>query len=392
MRPAPGAPAIVREGPIYRSSCTAKDPKYTVHMRSLPILASLATTLLAPNLAAAQWRAQTSPTDAELRGLSVVSASVVWASGQRGTVIRTVDEGATWTKDSIPDAATLDLRAIAATSPTTAHAISIGDSSRIYRTTDGGRTWSRRWSATRKGTFLDAIRFWDARHGIAMSDPVEGKLLVLVTDDGGESWREVPADRLPPALPGEGGFAASGTCLAVLGASHVWIATGGAATARLYHSPDRGKTWTVRDTPLRAGVPSAGVFSVAFRDSIHGAIAGGDYEKPTLRGRNLAVTSDGGATWTLADSSLSPAGYRSAVAFVPGTRANTLVAVGLTGTDVSADGGRTWASADSVAYNSVAFASPSAGWAVGPKGRIARWSGAVPDPPLGGAAPVERRP
>jgi photosystem II stability/assembly factor-like uncharacterized protein len=337
------------------------------------------TTFVTPGRASAQWQAQSSPTDVELRGLSVVSPMVVWASGRKGTVVHTRDGGAHWTRDTIPGAAALDLRAIAATSPTTAHAISIADSSRVYRTTDGGRTWSLRWSATRKGTFLDAIRFWDARHGIAMSDPVDGKLLLIVTNDGGDTWQEIPADRLPPALEGEGGFAASGTCLAVVGSSHVWIATGGAASARLYHSPDRGRTWTVRDTPLRAGVPSAGVFSVAFRDARHGAIAGGDYEKPGLRGRNLAVTSDGGATWALTDSATAPAGFRSAVAFVPGTRANTLVAVGTTGTDVSTDGGATWTAVDSTAYNSVAFASPTAGWAVGPKGRIARWSGAVPD-------------
>lgn len=361
-------------------------------MRPARAFVSIILVALTPGVASAQWQPQTSPTDAELRGLSVVSPTVVWASGQRGTVLRTVDGGVHWSIDTIPGATTLDLRAIAATSPTTAHAISIGDSSRIYRTSDGGRTWSQRWAATRKGTFLDAIRFWDARHGIAMSDPVDGKLLVLATDDGGDSWREIPADRLPLALPGEGGFAASGTCLAVFGTSHVWIATGGATSARLYHSPDRGRSWTVHDTPLRAGEASAGVFSVAFRDSVHGAIAGGDYQKPTLQGRNLAVTNDGGATWTLTDSTSSPAGYRSAVAFVPGTRANTLVAVGLTGTDVSTDGGRTWASADSTPYNSVAFASPGAGWAVGPKGRIARWTGAVPDLPGGPSRPAERRP
>jgi photosystem II stability/assembly factor-like uncharacterized protein len=345
---------------------------------SIPLACVIATVALSAP-AAAQWQPQASPTDVELRGLSIVSPSVVWASGQRGTVVHTTDGGAHWMRDTIPGAGALDLRAIAATSATTAHAISIADSSRVYRTTDGGRTWSRRWSATRKGTFLDAIQFWDARNGIAMSDPVDGKILLIVTSDGGESWREIPADRLPPALPGEGGFAASGTCLAVQGTSHVWIATGGAAAGRLYHSADRGETWTVHDTPLRAGVPSAGVFSAAFRDARHGVIAGGDYEKPTLRGRNLATTSDGGATWTLTDSAASPAGYRSAVAIVPGTRANTLVAVGLTGTDVSIDGGVTWRSADTTAYNSVAFASSSAGWAVGPKGRIARWSGAVPD-------------
>ena len=323
--------------------------------------------------AAGQWTSIPSPTDAELRGLSVVSPNVVWASGQRGTVIRTIDGGRRWSRDTIPGAAALDLRAIAATSSQVAHAISIGDSSRIYRTTDGGRTWSRRWSATRKGTFLDAIRFWDARHGIAMSDPVDGRFLVLTTSDAGESWREVPRDGIPPAIAGEGGFAASGSCLAVLGERQAWFASGGGAVARVYRSADRGRTWTVHDTPIRAAVASAGVFSIAFRDARHGVIAGGDYQKPTLRGRNLARTSDGGATWSLVDSTESPAGYRSAVAYVPGL-SGALVSVGLSGTDVSRDDGRSWQPVDSVAYNSVAFASRDRGWAVGPKGRIARWA------------------
>ena len=347
-------------------------------MRLSRFVMSLAPALaIAPCVAHAQWVAQVSPADVELRGLSVVSPRVVWASGQRGSVLHTLDAGAHWTRDTIPGAGALDLRAIAATSATTAHAISIADSSRIYRTTDGGRTWSRRWSATRKGTFLDAIRFWDAQHGIAMSDPVDGKFLLLTTSDGGDSWQEIPADRIPPAIEGEGGFAASGSCLAVWGSSHVWIATGGAAKARVYHSADRGRTWAVNDTPLRAGIPSAGIFSVAFRDAQHGVIVGGDYQKPALFGRDVALTNDGGATWALVDSATAPGGFRSAVAFVPGARAPTLVAVGLTGTDESRDGGKTWMHVDSTAYNSVGFASEAFGWAVGPKGRIARWVGAL---------------
>ena len=348
-------------------------------MRFRRLLPTASLLVAVSRAASAQWVAQASPTAVELRGLSVVSPRVVWAAGERGTVVHTLDGGAHWSRDTIAGASALDLRAIAATSATTAHAISIADSSRIYRTTDGGRSWSIRWSATRKGTFLDAIRFWDARHGIAMSDPVDGKFLLLVTSDGGDSWSEIPAERIPPALQGEGGFAASGSCLAVYGTSHVWVASGGASAARVYHSADRGQTWSVHDTPLRAGVASAGIFSVAFRDALHGVIAGGDYEKPSLRGRNLAVTSDGGATWALTDSTSSPAGYRSAAAFVPGGRPNTIVAVGLSGTDESRDGGRTWTSVDSTAYNSAAFASEAAGWAVGPKGRIARWVGAQRD-------------
>jgi photosystem II stability/assembly factor-like uncharacterized protein len=333
----------------------------------------LGCSLVSATPARSQWSAQVSQTGAELRGLSVPSGTAVWASGTRGTVVHTTNGGRRWTVDTVVGAETLDLRAIAATSSRVAHATSIGDSSRIYRTTDGGRTWSLRWSATRKGTFLDAIRFWDARHGIAMSDPVGGKFLVLTTEDGGESWQEVPPERLPPALPNEGAFAASGSCLTVNGSAEVWFATGGAAVARVFHSRDRGKSWQVYDTPLRAGVASAGIFSIAFRDARHGVIAGGDYQQPALRGRNVALTNDGGATWTLVDSVRSPAGYRSAVAIVPGTKGRELVAVGTSGTDVSHDAGATWTAVDSVPYNGVAFVARGTGWAVGPRGRIARW-------------------
>ena len=336
----------------------------------------LVATLAFSSSAPAQWIAQRSPTDAELRGLSVLSPSAVWASGARGTVVHTTD-GVTWVQDTVRGAESLDFRAIAATSARVAHVLSIGDSSRIYRTTDGGRTWSLTFTNTRVGAFFDAIQFWDAQHGIAMSDPVDGRFLVITTEDGGETWRELPAERLPRSLPGEAAFAASGTCLMVRGKSDAWLVSGGGATARVHHTPDRGRSWTVVDTPIRAGAGSAGIFSIAFADARNGVIAGGDYQQPTQRGRNLAVTRDGGRTWTLGDSASSPAGYRSAVAYLPRDR-RRLVAVGLSGTDISQDGGRSWEQTDSTPYNSVALARAGRStvwWAVGPKGRIGRWAG-----------------
>ena len=322
--------------------------------------------------AQAQWVIQPSGTDADLRGLSVVAPAVVWASGAHGTVLRTTNGGTTWTLATIPGASHLDLRGIAATSSTVAHAMSIADSSRIFRTVDGGRTWSLRYMSLRKGSFFDAIRFFDPKHGIVMSDPVDGRFLLVTTNDGGETWQEVPAERLPPCLPGERAYAASGSGIATFG-RHVWFVSGGAATARVFHSTDRGTTWTVSDSPIRAGIRTAGIFSIAFRDAMHGVIAGGDYRQPALRGRNIALTSDGGATWTVVDSATSPMGFRSAVAFVPGTNGKRLVAVGLNGTDISSDGGRTWVAVDTAAYNAVAFASRTAGFAVGAKGSVARF-------------------
>ena len=331
-------------------------------------------------VAAAQWSPQQSGTNAEFRGLSAVSGLVAWASGTRGRVAHTSDGGKTWKIDTVPGAGSLDLRAIFATNGRRVWAMSAGlaDSgqAQIFHTEDG-INWSRQFNSAEKGVFLDAIAFWDNDHGIALSDPADGKLFVLVTDDGGKGWSRVPPDRAPAVLPGEGGFAASGTCLIVQGKSNAWIGTGGAAKARVFRSTDRGRTWTVADTPIHAGNPASGIFSVAFSDAMHGVVVGGEYTKPKQAFDNVAVTTDGGVTWRLARGPMPP-GFMSGVDFVPGTSGRSLVAVGLAGTARSDDAGESWTMIDSVAYNSVAFVTHDDGWAVGPRGRIAKWTPTLP--------------
>jgi photosystem II stability/assembly factor-like uncharacterized protein len=338
--------------------------------RSLLLLSLLSATV------SAQWIPQQSNTTAEFRGLVAVSPVVAWASGTRGRVAHTTDGGQTWIVDSIPGASALDFRDIHASSATKAWIMSAGeaenDLAQIFRTTDG-KNWSKQFSTTQKGVFLDAISFWDDTHGIAMSDPVDGKIFVLVTDDGGAAWTHPSTNASPPVLEKEGAFAASGTCLAVQGSSNVWIATGGAERARVFRSSDRGRTWRVADTPVHAGTSASGIFSVAFRDAQNGIVVGGDYSKPKELFDNVALTSDGGATWRLAKGPL-PQGYMSAVAYIPDTKGQSLVAVGLAGTARSDDGGESWTMIDGTAYNSVAFASHDVGWAAGPRGVIARWS------------------
>lgn len=337
----------------------------------------LITILLAlPAPAVAQWTPVPSGTDAELRGLSAAGSSVVWASGTRGRFVRSTDGGRTWRADSVAEAASLDFRAVHALDARRAWLMSAGEAekgqARIYRTTDAGAHWSLVYGTEQKGVFLDAIAFWDAQHGIAISDPVDGRFFMVTTNDGGGSWTRVPAERLPAALPGEAAFAASGSCLAVDGESNVWIGTGGGATARVYHSGDRGRTWTVAETPIHAGSASSGIFSVAFRDGRRGVAVGGDYQMVRGGLPNVAVTDDGGRSWRVAKGPL-PVGYLSAVAFVPGS--SNLVAVGLAGTAFSSDNGESWRMVDSIGYNAVRFVAPNAGWAAGPKGRLARWTG-----------------
>jgi photosystem II stability/assembly factor-like uncharacterized protein len=313
------------------------------------------------------WVSQQSGTKASLRGVSAVNARVVWASGTGGTYLKTADGGATWTAGKVPDAEMLDFRDIQAVDAQTVYLLSsgAGEKSRIYKTSDGGGHWKLQFTNPDQKGFFDAMAFWDATHGIAVGDPVDGQFVVMTTADGGGLWERRSG---PPAMPEEGAFAASGTCLVTMGKREAWFATGGPGGARVIHSRDRGATWTIAMTPIRNDAAAAGIFSLAFSDSRHGVAVGGDYSKPENAERNVAVTSDGGRTWT-EPAGQNPKGFRSAVAFLPGRK--VWIAVGTSGSDISSDDGRSWKPFDNGAYNAISFVSGKAGWAVGPGGRVA---------------------
>jgi len=176
-----------------------------------------------------QWTLQTSGVTARLRGVSAVSDRVAWASGSGSTVLRTADGGATWQKLTVTTDA-VDFRDVDAIDARTAYVLSIGNgpASRIYKTDDAGATWTLQFKNDDPKAFYDAMSFWDAAHGIVIGDSIAGQFCIMTTEDGGRNWRRVPASALPPALPNEGAFAASGTNIAVFGKSDAWIGTGAA--------------------------------------------------------------------------------------------------------------------------------------------------------------------
>jgi len=321
---------------------------------------------------APRWTVQTSRVNQRLRGVSAVSEQVAWASGAGSTVLRTVDGGLTWQRFIITSDA-LDFRDVDAIDAQTAYVMSIGNgpASRIYKTTDGGVTWKVQFRNKDEKAFLDAMSFWDANHGIAFGDSVDKQFYILTTTDGGRTWSRVPATNLPPAQGNEGAFAASGTNIALFGKAYAWIGTGAAAKSRVLRTTDGGRTWRVADTPLASG-PSSGIFSIAFRDAKHGVIAGGDYKKESEAVDNLAVTNDGGVTWTLVKG-LS--GFRSVVAYVPGVKTPALIAVGPSGGDYSLDDGRTWQPIDGPGFDTFSFArGKQVGWGAGAEGKLGKLS------------------
>jgi photosystem II stability/assembly factor-like uncharacterized protein len=330
--------------------------------------------------ARAQWTPQQSGTTLRFRGVSAVNSKVAWASGNGGTVARTVDGGKTWRASVVPGAEALDFRDVEGVDANTAYLLSIGpgEQSRIYKTLDGGASWTLQFTNRNPKAFFDAFAFWDAAHGIAMSDPVDGKFVIITTKDGGLHWQEVASADIPDALEGEAAFAASGTCITVQGKNNVWFGTGGGSVARVFRSSDRGQTWSVSTTPIKAGNASSGIFSLAFKDAMNGIAVGGDYKNEREAHDHVARTNDGGRTWTLLRGS-QPSGFRSGVVYVAGknTVAPMLISVGPSGSDYSVDNGASWTSIAGDGFHAVSFAGAiDAGWAVGEGGRIAKFAGA----------------
>jgi photosystem II stability/assembly factor-like uncharacterized protein len=346
---------------------------------------------------------QTSGTTQLLIAVSPVNDRVVWAAGTGGTYVVTTDGGQHWKAGVVPGAESLQFRDVQGVSDKIAYLMSIGDNTtdfKIYKTTDGGATWKIQFTNETANAFYDCFAFWTPQRGITHSDSVDGVFPDIRTKDG-MTWQSISAN-MPPALVGEASFSASGTCIATEGEGNAWITTGGASIARILATKDGGNTWNAYNTPLVSS-PSAGGVSVAFRDSEHGIVGGGDLGSNTAA--DTATSDDGGRTWSLTDKP-PVSGAIFCLAYVRGNQNNgggygyggadrrndgegfdqnldrAVVITAETEPDFSSgsaawtpDEGRTWfAIPNASGYWAVGFASPQAGWFVGNNGQILKIS------------------
>jgi photosystem II stability/assembly factor-like uncharacterized protein len=322
---------------------------------------------------------QQSGTTALLQAVSVATTSlhddVVWVSGHRATWARSVDGGTTWTSGHMTGAdSTLQFRDVHAVGADTAYLLAAGPgpASRIYKTSNGGQSWQLQFMNRDTSAFFDCFDFWDSRHGIAVSDAVNGRLVVIGTDDGGLHWTD-RSSGMPAAQAGEGAFAASGTCLVTRPGGRAWIAAESDAGSRVYRTSNYGRSWEFSTVPVVTG-QATGVASLAWRDDRRGLAAGGKIGDANDRSDNVARTEDGGRTWSLAGRPTF-SGAVFGAARVSGLAGGVvLLAAGPKGLDLSIDDGATWTSINANAYWSVGFGQWGTGWAVGPGGRITRVS------------------
>lgn len=319
-----------------------------------------------------QWEGQASGVEMSIRALCAVDEMTGWFGTGKGTIGRTSDGGKTWKLFVVKGAEELEFRDVEAFDAERCLAMSVGEggASRIYRTVDGGKNWKLVFQNEAAEGFFDGMAFWDEKNGILAGDPVDGRLVILKTSDGGESWKAI--EETPKMKEGEHAFAASGTHLTVAPGGHVWVGSGG-TVARVFHSRDFGKTWSILETPMIAGEDSTGVFSLAFRDALNGFAVGGDYTKEAEGGRNAFITSDGGKSWEPLkgdnDGSVFP--FRSCVRYAGDSK--RVIVVGPEGCDVSRDHGKSWRSFGKEGFHTFSVGGGlKAVWAAGSEGRIAR--------------------
>jgi len=283
-----------------------------------------------------KWQNISVDVKSSFRALSVVDDKVAWACGSKGWIGRSRDGGKTWSFKQVKNFEEFDFRSLYAFDSLTAIIANAGSPAHIFRTTDGGKNWQSVYQNDNKDAFIDGLDFWNDKKGMAYGDPISGKLLLISTQDGGLTWKELPERQRPNLKEGEASFAASGTGIRCLSGKKIIITTGG-KVSRLWASYDEGETWNVIDLPVMQGIESAGAFSTLFWKSKTGVVVGGDYKNDAQTGQHVYITMDKGKTWTLP---IKPTrGLRECVEFLGD---QNLIAIGPQGADTSNDGGMVW--------------------------------------------------
>jgi photosystem II stability/assembly factor-like uncharacterized protein len=293
------------------------------------------------------------PMPTSIRALEVINDETVWFAGSGGVYGYTQNGGKDWVVDSLlHEGERPHFRAIATTKEAV-FVLSIASPALLFKTSNKGKDWELVYQEDHPEVFYDAMAFWNEQYGIAMGDPTDGCLSVILTSDGGNTWKKVSCDNIPAAAEGEAAFAASNSNVALAAGGLAWMASGG-KRARVYHSTDYGRHWEVYNTPVVEGRQMTGIFSLAFYDDQQGFVIGGDWEQKDQNSKNKAYSKDGGKTWLLSADGKGP-GYRSCVQYMPQLGGKGMLACGIPGLSYSPDGGISWQALSDLSFYTLRF-------------------------------------
>lgn len=297
-----------------------------------------------------------------IRAIQGTNSETIYYVGSKGDFGSTADGGKSWLIKHITyqDSIIPNFRSLAKNGDNL-FALSIANPALLYKISKNKTALV--YTENHKKAFYDALQFFDdGKHGIAVGDPTEECASIILTSDGGNSWRKISCANLPKFAEGEAFFAASNTNIKTMG-STVWVASGG-TKARVLKSEDYGVTWDIFETPIIQGNGPQGIYSIDFTDEKNGIVIGGDYSKPEENKGNKAITKDGGKTWTLVANNQNP-NYKSCVQYVPNTNGKEVFAVGKTGISFSNDSGNTWTEVSKESYYTINFVDKDTAWLSG---------------------------
>ncbi len=295
------------------------------------------------------------------RGVGQISVGMndqtgLWASAvdATGAIVdaytKSSNSGTTWTAGTFN--AGTGLSQMFAFSADTAWALfNTGATQGCYKTVNGGTTWVKKGGVFGASSFADAFHFFNTQEGWAMGDPVGGYFEIYTTTNGGEAWTRVPSASIPTPTTGEYGI--TGNYCAY--GDHIWFGTN---AGRIFHSADKGHTWTAALTAYG----NTETVAPEFVDALYGIA----YRSYLDLGRipDLNVTTDGGLTWNYL--TLTGDCYGRYFSHIPGTGTYiaSSAAAGDNGISVSYDGGNNW-TVITAGYDfcATAWINDSTGWA-----------------------------
>ncbi len=281
-----------------------------------------------------------------LRGLSIPSKNVIWASGSKGTVAKSLDGGKHFEWIKVSGFESRDFRAIHAFNDQEAIIVAVASPGIILKTKDGGKQWYKVYENTDTAIFLDAISFKDNKYGMVIGDPIHQKIVLLETQNRGEDWEMVRDEFFKSAVKeGESFFASSSTNL-TFDFKHLFFISGGK------HS----RFWVdgeAMSLPIIQGKQSTGANSMAISPNNNQiTIVGGDFMNDQLKEQNIVrldrfikPNSENKSQrerdffWEANQKVNSPNGYKSCVQYISN---NELMVCGTSGVDYSNDGGISW--------------------------------------------------